>query len=230
MVRFNNLSTEESWRIYPLIAKNANTLLNSSALLYKKDYVGPALSLLILGAEEYVKAVILLLHSHNINVFHVKEITEIFHKHKRKHEVAIFLELSNFVDLAMEFDKWNENRKTRRKFSFLDRFIENFKSFDKVLYPMAKMGANITWWNNADDYKKRGFYADYTDELILPESILGKEYINASTVVKDLKKRYQFLHIIFERSPESEGQSIVKMLNDGIALFNSYESKNIKRK
>jgi len=222
MKKIYNISRKESLAVYPKIMENGNDLLSISKVAGEKGRYGIALSLLVLGAEEYTKAIILLLNGHGVNVFDVKELRQAFHIHKRKHEVAILLELTSFIESIMKFEEWNKKRKERKKknkLPWLDRFILSLKDSIHYLQPIVNMGFNIDWWDKADYYKNRGFYVDYMNELNIPNNITQQDVQIAIPVIRELKKRYRILRIMFAKLPNEEIESFVNQLNEGISLY-----------
>ena len=86
MKGFLNLSNEEYMAVSPTLFNNANVLITTAEDTSLKGNYGVACSLMILGTEELVKALIVFLKGYGVKVF-----KEVFHKHKTKHETALLI-------------------------------------------------------------------------------------------------------------------------------------------
>jgi len=225
-----NVPNSECNKIYPVIAKNGSDLLKVSKASSDIGKHGIALSLLILGAEEYVKSIIILLKANGVRVFDVPEIRQIFRDHKKKHEVATFIEFANIIEPIILLSDWNENRKRRKKLPFWERFIQNLSDFSAALQPFQQISESYNWWEKADEYKKRGFYVDYNNRLQTPNDFIIKDYEKAEMVVNRLIKNYRILNIIFNRLSIEVRKDLVDTFNNGIKLYNGSPKNQLKNK
>ena len=225
-----NISNSECAKIYPIISKNGADLLKVSNLSAGIGRHGIALSLLILGAEEYVKAIVILLKTNDVRVFDVPEIRQVFRDHKKKHEVATFIELANIIEPLIKLSDWNENRKRRKQLPFWERLMQNLKDLSEALQPFQQISESYNWWEYADEYKKRGFYVDYKNNLQTPNDFIIKDYEQAEAAVKRLIKSYRIINIIFNRSAVKVRKELADTFNNGIKLFNSNPKNQIKTK
>lgn len=216
-----NVSNSECAKIYPVIAKNGTDLLKVSNLSVGIGRHGIALSLLILGAEEYVKSITIMLKANGVKVFDIEEVRLIFRDHKKKHEVVTFIEIANIIEPLIKIIDWNENRKRRRQLPFWNRFLLNLNDLSDALRPFQQISESLNWWEYADEYKKRGFYVDYKNNLQTPNDFIIKDYEQAEAAVKRLIKSYRIINIIFNRSPVKVRKELVDTFNNGIKLYNS---------
>lgn len=227
MKRIFNIPRKECKEIYPKIAANGDDLIIISQLSASKGKYGIALSLIILGAEEYAKAIVTMLHSFNVKVFKINEFREVFSSHKRKHEVATLIELFNLVEPLMELGNWNIRRKIRKEeFRWTDRFLLNMNDLVKVIHPIIEIGDNIKWWDKADKMKISGFYVDYSDTLMNPKDLSKNDYLIAQPAVDKLRRNYRLLNIAFNRLQKKDIEDLINVLNEGIDLFIENE-KNV---
>ena len=225
-----NVSISECAKIYPVIANNGADLLKVSKLSQAIGSHGITLSLLILGAEEYVKAIVILLKANDVRVFDVLEIRQIFRDHKKKHEVATFLEMANIIEPIINVAEWNEKRKKRKHLPFFDRLVINLKGFSEALSPVQKIVESLEWWEHADEWKNRGLYVDYNNILQTPNDFGKMDYERAESAVKRLIRNYRIINIIFNRSPINVRKELADTFNNGIKLFNSNPKNQIKTK
>ncbi|MBX2925951.1 MAG: AbiV family abortive infection protein [Chitinophagaceae bacterium] len=84
---FSNLTPKECLKVYPEVKKNADELYNAAKILANQGLYGKAISLLILGAEEYIKCFLLLLDGHRFNLRNVKKVNTIFKNHINRHSI-----------------------------------------------------------------------------------------------------------------------------------------------
>ena len=181
---------------------------------------------MILGAEEYAKAIITMLHTYEVDVFKIKEFQLVFKNHKKKHEVATLIELLNIIEPLMEIKEWNYNREKRKKeHQWIDRFILNAIDSLKILSPVVEIGKSIKWWDNADEIKQRGIYVDYYETLFLPKEYSKTDFIQAKSSADRIKRSYRLLNIAFNRLPKIDSDQLIITLNDGINLFIENENK-----
>lgn len=215
-----NVPNSECNKIYPVISKNGDDLLKVSKLSADIGRHGIALSILILGAEEYVKAIVLLLKANGVRVFDVPEIRQIFRDHKKKHEVATFIELANIIEPIIKLSDWNDNRRRRKQLHFWKKINQNIKELSDALQTFQQISESYNWWEKADEYKKRGFYVDYNNKLQTPNDFIKKDYVQAENVVKRLISSYRILNIVFNRSPAELRKQLVDTFNSGIRIYN----------
>ena len=223
----NNLKPEKCRDIYPAIAANANDLLKVSDLAAGNGKFGCATSLIILGAEEYSKAIIVLLHAHGINIFKINEAVKVFRDHKAKHEVASAFELLNLLAPIINIIEALSVINFKKPHGLLLIIPKLLTEISGGAAESKKVFTNLDWWERADQIKQNGFYVNYIDELINPKDLDKKQYDEAKTVVSRLKRSYRILNIIFSRYPKYK-PTLVGVLNQGILEYNKrLNKKNI---
>ncbi|MGB3182390.1 MAG: AbiV family abortive infection protein [Cyclobacteriaceae bacterium] len=87
------LGKEEAQKLHKELYSNSIVMTKTGQFAAGENNFGVALSLSILGVEELAKSVVIYLHSSGINIFKIKELQQIFFKHKRKHEFAMLFEI-----------------------------------------------------------------------------------------------------------------------------------------
>ncbi len=112
MSGFLNQSPLKSKKLHEPIYKNAQKLRRDAILVANTNKsFSTATSLLVLSSEEIIKAILVLLHSEDFNVYKIKDAKKFFSDHKIRHELAQLLELINgLVESGIEFEN-NERTK-----------------------------------------------------------------------------------------------------------------------
>jgi AbiV family abortive infection protein len=214
-----NISQNECKNIYSQFAVNGNDLISISKISEQKEKFGIALSLLILGAEEYCKAILILLRANNIKVFVIKELRQAFSDHKKKHEVATLVEAINLIEHIIEPRYCYQKRKKKESISFREIFTTNPIGIYKMFNSIKLIAESIDWWGKADYFKNRGFYVDFDDKLLTPDDFKKNDYEQALLVVSRLKKSYRILNIAFKRMSTKQRNELIIDLNQGIKLY-----------
>ncbi len=228
MKKIYNVSIAESRNIYQAIADHGGDLISVAELAEANKKYGIALSLYILGAEEYAKAFIMLFHSIGVKVFDIHEIKKAFYNHKKKHEVAILIQLTQFIKTFEEAQTWNQRRKKRKargNTTLVNRFVAGLIEMGPILGDIARIGFNISWWDMADSYKNRGFYVDYNDILELPSDINIEDINTAKPAIVELIKQFNYFKDEIKESSNEELELLVADLNKGIELYISNSEK-----
>lgn len=222
------LKKTEANRLFKELHSNASVLIETGQFAAQKENFGVAVSLSILGVEEFVKSIVIYLHSSGINIFKIKELQHIFHKHKRKHEFAILLEVLVIIEAFFPNENKQKTVKNRdsRRIKSTDKVIIFFDQVLEVLEPVIKLNEHIEWWDRADNMKNMGFYVDFRNESVKsPTRISKQEYDKAIHIADELRNRFRVLKIMFERYYLDNSQ-IVRQINEGIDLLNKNSSKS----
>jgi AbiV family abortive infection protein len=226
--RITNLKPGQCNDIFPEIAKNAYDLFSVAKCAAEKGKYGCATSLLILGAEEYSKAIIVMLHAHCVNIFYIDQAVKVFRDHKSKHDVASAFELLNLIAPVIKIVECVSKSSLRNVEGILNLIVQLSSEFSEGISEAERIFDNLDWWKNADEFKQKGFYSNYDDILIVPNHISRKEYDNAKVVVERLQRSYRLANIIFTRYPDLKG-NIATLLNQGIVKYNLRHTKKGQR-
>lgn len=197
---FLNISPAECLKIYPAIAANAEELFQSAELLAQRKRYGKAISLSILSVEESVKAFILHLEGKGFRIRSQPGIKTIFRNHWPRHSVlrdtySVWMVLKRFFDMKPPY--------TGRKL------------IQQALLTMISIlpaHSNNQWWENADDLKNRGLYADYETTLLLPTDFTESDYQTARRFIDPVRKDIATFSKKLDLMREQQ-------LNDFIQLF-----------
>jgi len=226
--RINNLKPCQCKDIYPAIAKNGSDLLTVAKCAADTGNYGCATSLLILGAEEYAKAIIVLLHAHQVDIFRIDEAVKVFRDHKSNHDVASTFELLNLLAPVIKIVECISEGSFKNVIAIFNFIIQLTKELSDGLSEAGRVFDNLDWWKNADEIKQNGFYVNYNDKLITPGHIKSKEYDDAKVVVERLQRTYRLTNIIFTRYPELKG-NLANLLNQGIVEYNLRHAKKAQK-
>lgn len=161
--RFSEISPDECLRCYPFVLSNADSHYKSALLLAKNGHYGNAIALLILSAEESLKALVLYLEGKGFEIRKIKNVNKVFHQHVTRHGlINDFLIIPQVVLFALK--------------GFKHRQVPN-------LFEIATAGLEIVdvvkgehWWTKADLLKQKGFYTDYKESLVIPQALTEQDY------------------------------------------------------
>lgn len=200
MSHFVNLSPEQSKNAYQSIYKNALRKKRDADTLVKySNSYDSANSLLILGYEELIKAIVVFLHGEGFNAYKIKNFQKIFYDHSFRHTVAKIFEMINGV--SDSFLRYETIEKSNEKFhedSTVNTFVNMFVDFKESVKPMAKTSDRNVRIENFNVNKNKGFYTDYKGDLqISSEQITDEIYNETLEIVERLFRFYKMLMIQF---------------------------------
>lgn len=215
---FLNLSSQECLFVYSQIIDNGNSLLETSKIIGANGKYGPAISLSILGIEEWIKGTVLMLKGHGVRITDVPELKcALTGNHRIRHETASLFETMNFLlNIPNKFSKQNI-------VSAVSRLIDGSESIENVFnnFLGTMPFENMEWWSDADDFKNRGFYVDFKDAVISPLTVTESEFKRATKVVDDMLTSLRFIHSKFD--DKHLVKDVVKLINEGFDLRKSYK-------
>jgi|WetSurMetagenome_2_1015567.scaffolds.fasta_scaffold46910_2 AbiV family abortive infection protein len=222
--QINNLKPEECIVIYQVIANNANDLLKTarSAAAIKK--YGIATSLTILGAEEYSKAIIVLLHAHGVKIFKIDEAIKVFRDHKAKHGVAYAFELLNLLNPIINIIETISLINFKKPGSLISHIPGLLMHFSESGLESKKVFSNIEWWEKADQIKQNGFYVNFNDRLFTPDELTNADFKKAISTTERLRHSYRLLNVFISRYPDLK-EAFQKTINKGIDVYLSNAGK-----
>lgn len=171
---FLNLTPDECLEVFPGIRKNANEFYLAAGQLAEMKLYGKAISLLILGAEEYVKCLCIFLDGHGCNTRNIPQVKNIFSNHSSRHRVSRdFLSVWTVAKHLVSFRINNSSRK-------------NLSIFAKAVFDALTARVQYDWWNDANFLKQKGMYADYINGLWLPASLTSADYDQAKRYTEEI--------------------------------------------
>jgi len=191
MNTFKNFSGADYIEGACLTLENAKKHIKTSELLKNEEIFGIAISHLILGAEEYIKAFVLLCLSGVDDFLSEKEKQELFKNHKFKHKNIEELLKSMTNDAAKEFEngffeRFINNQEPISKYS-VDGFHIN-KTLQLFSFSEKELNKILSWLDKTNDLKNNGFYINLNNNWESPNRFNVKDYKNAFNVVDILIK------------------------------------------
>ena len=160
------------------------------------DY-GFAISHLVLGAEEMIKALILVCLHGDMNFLDTTEKEKIFRHHNLKHInlKEFFNSLTNEMQAdydanIVEYTCYPE--KSRNKYQATSNFLS--KCLNLGMIEKVETNKLIQLLDSANDFKNRGFYVDYKYNWVTPSDISKEKYIEFENLANKLLK---FIEPIF---------------------------------
>jgi|SRR6056297_1964960 len=201
MKKFINLSPEESTDLDKVIYKNAIQLKKDSKILAKQNTsYGTAVSLLILSSEEIIKAILVLLHSKNYDVYKLQSSRKFFLDHKIRHNIAQIIELGNgFLEAFEKLKEEKPKVKSFKKKSYLSSLLILIKASQ----PLLQSKNRIEEMQNFNSLKNEGLYVDYLDGIKIPKEIFTKlQYLRIEKIVLRIFRFYKILRISYHPNLE----------------------------
>jgi AbiV family abortive infection protein len=170
--KFMELSAEECSKVYPVLQSNAERHFRIGHTIAALGEYGNAVSHLILGSEELIKAIVLFLDSKDFEIRKIKGAAGLFYTHASRHNV-----LKEFFSVLLFF----------RPVKTLDKInIGNFLL--GILKGGVNAYSNYHWWEKADTLKQRGLYVDHTDSILTPSSFTENDFKIALLHVSAVRK------------------------------------------
>lgn len=171
---FKTISDPECLRIYPAVAANAQEFYRSGEILCGEGLYGKAISMLILGAEEYVKALCLMLDGYGCNTRKIQGMEKIFFTHDPRHRLSrdfltVWTVLSEFLSISAS-----------------KSFASNVKQAISGIVNLITADDQREWWLSADKFKQNGFYVDYIDEPWTPATLNRTDYEKAWSYTREI--------------------------------------------
>lgn len=170
---FQRLSKEQLFEGFTLCRENAKQHIRCAELIFEKQIYGIANSHLILGAEEAIKATLLLARYLNVDS-QIESITPYFRSHGAKHKKG--KEMDEGYKAIVPIINALKAILSRDVLSIIQNVL-------KLINPHTSAG----WWGRANDQKNRGFYVDYTGgKWILPTHFSSEDYLDSKKVVQEI--------------------------------------------
>jgi AbiV family abortive infection protein len=154
---FLDLSPTECGKYYPVCIENGKNHFHVATLIAAMRQYGMAISHMVLGSEELLKGMVLLMDYKGFDIRKIQGINRIFWNHRARHAV-----------LKEAFSVW----------LVVSSILQKGPSFRNFLISALGGISNYYWWRQADDMKNRGLYVDFQDILLDPASIRKEEYQN----------------------------------------------------
>ena len=232
---FLDISRQECLNSYIEIVDNSDRHFNVAELISQKEEYGIAISHLILGTEELVKALIIFLDGEGLQIREVKGVRHFFYRHTIRHSFAdIFLIISTVLNLVMPILKrlkdliHNENMRESMT-EFEAAILTNYKDkldeisndwIDKnIKQYVDRLELINEFWTNAEIYKQRGFYVDFNEQLVTPKHMSKDDYIQAFEITNSFCVNCKNIMTFLRLLPNRDKKFIVKFINDDKRLY-----------
>lgn len=182
-IRFLNLSPEKSKGLDSIIFKNAQRLRKDAKTLIRvRESYSTAVPLLVLSAEEAVKAFLILLHSQGYKVYQLDSARKFFSDHIIRHKIAMMLEAAMFM---IDIDAIIKEKKIEG--TTIRVFRELFYTWERI--DILKL---------FNEYKNKGFYVDYIDGLKVPKyQIEEEDYLRVDGMNYRILYIYKLTRLLF---------------------------------
>ena len=181
---FNKLSQSELLEGFNLSFANSKKLFYAAEELSCKDFISPAISLMILSAEEASKSIIFLYKFENPKVDFDIDIFQLFTYHDYK--LGLLKDIYEaFVVSNLRFFKCMANN-MKSSFGNIGEFDKYYKVFDKEIRNLEKINLNkiTSWLEIANSLKLKGLYLDYKKgKWISPDTLKIEKYLECFDVV-----------------------------------------------
>ena len=201
MKHFLNLSPAASKGLDIPIFKNAKRLRANSKLIAEVNQsYATATSLLILSAEEVIKALLVKFHSEDFKVYQIKGSKRFFNDHKIRHEIAQLIEMGiGLLEIAMDSEKRGVKPHKSIRFKKVNKFLDGVLSFLDKSKIMLDAASRINMLSEFNSYKNCGLYVDFQDYLQEPINEIDKtKYQEVKQITDRLFKSYQFISILYD--------------------------------
>ena len=205
---FKSLSPRECGEVFPSVIDNAERHF-SMAQHISTIYAYPnAVAHLILGAEELVKATLLILRSKHILLLNTTG-----HDFLNLKYAAGNTTLKDFFSVWIGFKELLNVDRTQEQFTlkYLVNMVVN--GFAGII----KGKENFKWWDEADILKQNCLYVDFKGGLLLPDYQVGKsEYNQAHHHIYVFRYEFYLLHHKLLNFSEEELFEFREQLKEGV--------------
>ncbi|MGD0711485.1 MAG: AbiV family abortive infection protein [Bacteroidales bacterium] len=201
---FTNLSQTECIEAYKAILANADRLYNDAKFLSEKSSYGTSISLLILSAEESIKALILIMDGYGLQLRNnIKGLNKIFLNHKLRYPVVLILSCFHVISLDLKFmyENYLQEPHTIAKCVKGEKLVDDkFRLF--LIKKINEIINEIKWFSNAEVKRQIGFYVDYRDGIISPLQITENDFNDVLIRIDGSRRIISYLLDKIESNPE----------------------------
>lgn len=174
----------------------------------KAEQYGISVSHLILGTEEMVKALLLLIQSIGIEVRNVPSVHLFFTDHIIKHNLAVYLNMmysviKPFMGIIYKKREEIHNPNTKQEYTQVEKAILS-KDEKRLKVIFKDLPGMFDWWDEANKMKNRGFYVDYSTSIETPMQVTYEEYREALTITDEFRMQLQEIFKYFESLTEDQ--------------------------
>ena len=219
---FDSLNAKECAEVFPSLIDNAERHFAVAHHIATINEFPNAVAHLILGAEELVKATVLMLKSKEIDVNDAIGYDILFSKNNARHTV-----LKDFFSVWIGIKEILNLPKSKEQYTL--KYLFNMVIAEFV--GIVKGRDNLNWWEKVDSLKQRCMYVDFKNALVLPDLQVAKsEYNQAHHHVYAFRYEfYLFHHKLLNAAKEEIKEFREQMDNKEIALLleDTFQRKNV---
>ncbi|MBS1666324.1 MAG: AbiV family abortive infection protein [Bacteroidetes bacterium] len=209
---------EGSLKVYPVVKANAERHFKVAKVLSEVSEYPSAVAHLILGTEELIKALALLLEGKEFNFSTMTDYKKVFYNHSARHSIlkeffSVWIFCKTIIDLK-------KKKKGEHSILYALRFGAS------ILGGGLEGITNYEWWSGADKLKQNGFYVDYANGVISPDVIGEAAYNKAYKIVMAFRTDARLFISAVSKATEKElaelkasfeTADIKKLIEEGIA-------------
>lgn len=213
------MSPSECYVSYQEAAKNALSFVEDAEDFASKAKYGRAIACLILGSEEYVKAVIFYFQGIGLHFHKAKKVNKFFTSHTTRHDFAKFFGMfANPTQLmASLVNKIKHNLHHPNEPIVLTSDEEALWNHDeeKVREMFSNFAELLEWWEAADDIKQNGLYVTAKLRGVQsPAQISEEQFLIAKGLTMQFIGNFQYIIGMAELIPTNEVKKAAKQFND----------------
>lgn len=224
---FLNISRIECDSVSKETILNANKQLEIAEILAQSREYGAAISHLVIGSEELIKALVLHLDSVGFNLRNIRGMKGVFENHQLRYFISffIFVVSTTIEELKLLFEKYRNGNITALDLEEMNKKLyeenEDFTKYftQKILTKIEFYLEELKWFRDFDIFRQKGFYVDYDGKLETPLQATEEKYValkyrivRVDNFVKELIK-----DLNNDTKENSKAlQSILKHFNSGV--------------
>lgn len=220
---FYDLTPQESKGLNEIVLKNARQLRKDALLIAKnnKSY-SSANSLLILSSEEIIKAILILLHSEEFNVYKIKDARKFFFDHKIRHQLAQLIEIT--IGVFESIDKFKSPKEVKLfkiKNEFWNTFFNGVVEIVSAAKPLLESSKRVKDLEEFNNNKNDGLYVGFKDEISVPCKMINETSFNQTKEIVDrIFRVYKILKILYHPSIYNrEGHAEIESIKNQLRIL-----------
>ena len=224
---FMNISAETCGKVYPEILANAARHRRCAEILSSQQEYPNAIAHLILGTEELLKGLVILLESRGMRLRQIEGFKKIFSDHKSRHYVLRDL-IPIWLVIKKIFEEFEEPTAKSRLKPGAPGWLKILMGAMSVAQEGLKGYMQYKFWKDADDLKQKSLYVDCEDELSTPASATAEFYDTVNGQVDKVTKEVtEFIEELEKMSSEESKEFMKRAMDDD---FRELLSKTISGK
>jgi len=200
MKKFLNLSVQDSKSLDVPLYKNALSLKQDAKYIAEnRNSYSSATSLLVLSTEEAIKSILVFLHAENCNIYKIKDAKKFFSDHVMRHHIAMLIEVG--LGIYESYELYYNRKPTtllKTKYNWLNTFLNGALDIVNSIDPFIKTEENVEYLQQFNLIKNKGFYVDYQNGLIDPQTeVTIEDYKKALIILDRIMKFSKLIRILF---------------------------------